>query len=298
MKKRFKSRYTMIIGGFCILCLLIVGIGKFRSKPETYQSKSTVGLSTAVEPITTKESLVKAIQAYFDETNLDMHDVSISIRSVDGSFDYGFQADQSRIAASVYKFPLAVIWYERINDNRISLSDTLTYSQGMYEEGGPIGDTYEYGAQIPLEELLYDMIVYSDNTAGHILFESLGGWNDFVSIAADYSSHSLPQECYEGENLMTANFMADVASYVYSNKENFAPLISFLKQSMPENYLNLTIQCDAAQKYGSYGSSTNVVGFVEAKNPYVISIFTEYGEYGEQVIGDINEICYRYFNND
>ena len=49
----------------------------------------------------------------------------------------------------------------------------------MHEDAGVISSDYGIGSQVPLSDLLNDLIIYSDNDAGHILYENLGGWKEY-----------------------------------------------------------------------------------------------------------------------
>lgn len=286
-----------------ILCLMlgvIIGFFIFEDNETEYVSHQDSNDNEETVSVKIREpgtELMDLINTYLNENGIDQSQIALCVRSLDKLEDYNINGDTEFIAASVYKLPLALLWYERVNNGEVSLQDTLYYDASYYEEGPGVASDYAAGSSIPLSDLLNSLILNSDNTAGHILFENLGGWTSFKQEITKYTSRQMDEEFYSYENVLTANYTSDVLQYIYDNQGNFETLISNMRQSMDNDYLDLKVDTNVAQKYGSFDYSENAVGFVDnAKIPYSISIFTTLGSNGVNVIGDINEICYNYFN--
>lgn len=287
----------------CLILGMVLGYFIFDDKPQYVsnyenetQEKTEPKTSTIKEEVSIDE-LENSINNYLGQNGISQDQVGIAIRRLDGQGELAVNADTEMLAASVYKLPLAMIWYEKVNNGEISLQDTLYYDASYYEAGAGVASDYGAGSNIPLETLLHSLIINSDNTAGHILFEHLGGWTEFKEQAASYAQRQMDIEFYSYENVLTANYTADVIQYLYDNKQNFEMLITDMRNAMPNNYLDLKIDTNVAQKYGSYDYAENSVGFVEeAKVPYSIVVFTSVGSNGVNIIGDINQICFDYFN--
>lgn len=274
-------------------------------------SKSNTKKATVVENTSTKKTkktepqreatteLLDAINAYLSEKGIDASQVGISIRSFDGIDDIQVNADAEFTAASTYKLPLAVIYYEKVNNGEMSLQDELYYNPSYFETGaGTITNEYSPGSNVSLEALLNALIIESDNTAGHILFENLGGWQAYKQEAAKYAHREMDEAFYSLENDLTANYAGDLLSYIYENKKDFQTLLENMQQSKPNDYLDKKIVTNVAQKYGFYNYACNAIGIVqEAKVPYSIAVYTTLSDTGIDVIGDINEMAYNYFNN-
>ena len=58
------------------------------------------------------------------------------------------------IAGSIYKLPLAMLYYDKVNSGDYTMESTLPYSGYMHEDAGVISSNYTIGSQIPLSELL------------------------------------------------------------------------------------------------------------------------------------------------
>lgn len=241
-----------------------------------------------------EKSLSNMMDEYIDRYHL-RDEVSIYVNDFHDQV-YVHNIDMNFFAASIYKVPLAMIYYEKIKRREVSFSDNLLYQDYHYEEGGPIGDTYIVGTYIDVATLLHDMIVYSDNTAAHILFENLGGWTDFKKEIAKYSNSKLDENFLTMENVLNASYMNDVMSYLYQKQNDFEDLLDDMKKSTEFDYLSTYVNVNIAQKHGCYEQAVNSVGLVFGIKPYSIVIFTTLGEDGVEHIGKINQICYNYFN--
>lgn len=76
---------------------------------------------------------------------------------------------------SLLKVPVAITYYHLAEQNQNLLKNTITY-QGQYEEvrNIPKEEGIEEGKDYSVEELIVQMLVYSDNQALSLLFDNLG----------------------------------------------------------------------------------------------------------------------------
>ena len=140
-------------------------------------------------------------------------------------------------------------------------------------------------------------IVYSDNDAGHILFENLGGWQEYKEAMTKYTS-SISDNYYSEDNVSTANTMNDVITYLYAHKDEYQGLVDNMKKAEPQEYLDRDIQQGMPQKYGMYDDALNSVGFVECETPYSIVVLTSLGDKGEDVMAKLNSSAYEHFKGN
>ncbi len=239
-------------------------------------------------------ALAKEIEAYLKENDIDHEKVSYCITDLKHNIKYSMNEKEEFVAASTYKLPLAMLYYDMVNEGKYDLDTTFTYKSYMHEDGGVISSDYGIGSQIPLKDILDIMIIYSDNDAGHILYENLGGWKEYKEAMQKYTD-SISENYYSAENITTANTMNDVVSYLYKNKANYKDLITNMKKAEPGEYLDKIIQQNMPQKYGMYNYAYNSVGFVDCETPYSIVVLTSLGEKGVDVMANINSIAYAHF---
>ena len=281
-----------------VLCVFAVEMKNTEKK--AYQGISEIGedQNTEVENKDNSQyidmSLAKDIEAYFQENGIDHEKVAYCITDLEHNIKYSMNEKDEFIAASIYKLPLAMLYYDKVNEGEYTLDSTFTYSGYMHEDGGIISSDYGIGSQVPLSDLLNDLIIYSDNDAGHILYENLGGWKEYKEAMTKYTD-SISENYYTMDNVTTANTMNDVVTYLYDHKEDYKGLIKNMEEAEPGEYLDRDTQLSMPQKYGMYDSALNSVGFVECNTSYSIVVLTSLGDKGADVMANINRIAYEHF---
>lgn len=281
-----------------VLCVFAVEMKNTEKK--AYQGISEIGedQNTEVENKDNSQfidmSLAKDIEAYFQENGIDHEKVAYCITDLEHNIKYSMNEKDEFIAASIYKLPLAMLYYDKVNEGEYTLDSTFTYSGYMHEDAGVISSNYGIGSQVPLSDLLNDLIIYSDNDAGHILYENLGGWKEYKEAMTKYTD-SISENYYTMDNVTTANTMNDVVTYLYDHKEDYKGLIKNMEEAEPGEYLDRDTQLSMPQKYGMYDSALNSVGFVECNTSYSIVVLTSLGDKGADVMANINRIAYEHF---
>lgn len=281
-----------------VLCVFAVEMKNTEKK--AYQGISEIGedQNTEVENKDNSQfidmSLAKDIEAYFQENGIDHEKVAYCITDLEHNIKYSMNEKDEFIAASIYKLPLAMLYYDKVNEGEYTLDSTFTYSGYMHEDAGVISSDYGIGSQVPLSDLLNDLIIYSDNDAGHILYENLGGWKEYKEAMTKYTD-SISENYYTMDNVTTANTMNDVVTHLYDHKEDYKGLIKNMEEAEPGEYLDRDTQLSMPQKYGMYDSALNSVGFVECNTSYSIVVLTSLGDKGADVMANINRIAYEHF---
>lgn len=281
-----------------VLCVFAVEMKNTEKK--AYQGISEIGedQNTEVENKDNSQyidmSLAKDIEAYFQENGIDHEKVAYCITDLEHNIKYSMNEKDEFIVASIYKLPLAMLYYDKVNEGEYTLDSTFTYSGYMHEDAGVISSDYGIGSQVPLSDLLNDLIIYSDNDAGHILYENLGGWKEYKEAMTKYTD-SISENYYTMDNVTTANTMNDVVTYLYDYKEDYKGLIKNMEEAEPGEYLDRDTQLSMPQKYGMYDSALNSVGFVECNTSYSIVVLTSLGDKGADVMANINRIAYEHF---
>lgn len=229
--------------------------------------------------------LIRNIQA---ENNLTEDNFAFFYYNIDKQEYYFYNENTFFTAASTVKVPVAMYYYDEINNNNLTLESKLLYTNACYEAGGgSTASTYSVGESIPLNFLLRQSIVNSDNTAVNILIRNLG-WAQYRYDIAKYTDEELPQDFYEN-NLISANYAYDVINYLYENMNSYSELIEYMKQSSMGQYLKKYIgDYEVAHKYGSYNGYVHDYGIVFGENTYLIGIFTKNVINSDELIAQIS----------
>ena len=291
-----KKKFIIILS---VLIMIIGSIGLyFMNQNDLKQAmvyEETVVIqqgNVGKKPFATIESL---INQYLDDNDINKNKIAIYIHNFETNEEYILNPNKDFIAASTYKLPLAMYYYEMAANNEISLNSMITSTSIDYEPGGA---TYNLavGGQEDIATLLHRSVRDSDNTASRMLFNHLGGWIDYKKKIEKYSQHDLNDSFYLRGNVQTVQYLSDCLEYLYEHQDIYQTLIKDMEKAQPKNYLNLKVNNLAIQKYGLYDWALNSAGIVFQDSPYSIVVLTQLGSYGETVMGDINQICYEYFN--
>ena len=215
------------------------------------------------------------IQKIRVENNLNEKNFSFFYYNIDKQSYYFYNENAYFTAASTIKMPLAMLYYDKIRNVNISINDTILYTCDFYEVGAwTTATTYSVKSKIPINFLLEQSIVNSDNTATNMLIKNLG-YKNYKTQIAKYSDITLPKDFF-CSNIISARYAYDIVKYLYENIQNYEELVKYLKKSSNGKYLKKYItDYDIAHKYGSYNGYVHDYGIVFGENTYLIGIFTK-----------------------
>lgn len=236
------------------------------------------------------ENIKKIIEKYKEKNNLNQDNFAFFYYNPTTEESYFYNENSYFTAASTIKVPLAMVYYDKINNGDLTPKSTFQYDKEHYEEGsGTIAALYKPGDSVPLQYLLEQMIVNSDNTATNILKTGLGGEKAYRILIKQYTKIHLPSEFNES-NITSASYSLDVLKKIYNNQDDYKELIEFMKKSSGGGYLKKGItNCEIAHKYGSYEGNIHDYGICYSSTPYLIGIFTKNVPDAENLISTINK---------
>lgn len=243
------------------------------------------------EIIDKEEKNVKEIvEKYIQNDNLSEDNFAFFYYNPQTEQYYFFNENTFFTAASTIKVPLAMIYYDKINNGDLTYDSTFQYKSWHYEAGtGSTASKYKPGDNIKLSFLLEQMIINSDNTATNILKESLGGEKAYRILIKQYTKRNLPEE-FNDDNVTSAGYSFDVLKRLYENQDKYADLIKFMKKSSGGGYLKKGIKnYEIAHKYGSFQGNVHDFGICYTENEYLIGIFTRGINNAEDLISNINK---------
>ncbi len=260
-----------------------------KNKDENYNKKITIDSETILKETTESEKVKEIIDEYRKNKNLNEDNFAFFYYRPDNGEYYFFNEEKLFTAASTIKVPLAMIYYDKINNNDLRLDDTFKYKSSQYEAGaGSTAVNYKPGNEIELSFLLEQMIVESDNTATNILRDNLGGEKAYRILIKQYTSRDFPEEFNEN-NLTSAGFGLDIMKRLYINQDKYSQLLELMKKSSGGGYLKRDVNCQVAHKYGSFEGYVHDYGICYTEVPYLIGIFTKDVDNAEDLIANINK---------
>ena len=179
--------------------------------------------------------------------------------------EYAFNDTWFSIAASTYKLPLNMYFYEMQQSGEITGDTKITWT----------GQTLDY--------IHEQSIVNSNNELSEALMYY---WGDHVSYKQNMRKYfTMTDEeihpSYWQANWYCTRMMMDCLKYLYENQDNFEELIGYMKRAMPGQYFQRGVpDYEVAHKYGSVQVYNNDVGIIYTPEPYLLAVYTLGGSIG------------------
>lgn len=299
----------MLLTCFCIsllvsfLSLIMVMVNHFTHPSVIVQDEPQLQLPVETgstlfpDAAAVQVRLEKEMELYLQKLGQDCSNIAIAIESGDDQVQYIYNENAVFEAASLYKIPLAMYYCDQIEATPLTLQSTLEFTEDALRLEGwnPIGEVYGIGSEVPLQEALESSLTNSDNIAAAILYNHLGGWEEFAQIQQQYSS-SAAKPTEPLDNVCTVKQVMDELRLIQQNPARYGLIIQALSEAQDDEYLNERIPNGTmGQKYGQIDGFTNAAGFSKTGVPYRIVVLSNTGQC-DQDAGNINEIVWHVFN--
>jgi beta-lactamase class A len=191
--------------------------------------------------------------------------------------EYRYAADDPFAAGSTYKLPALMDEAQRIAEGRRRSTDRLCFHAPEAEDGW--FDDYNDGDCLALQEVASRAGTYSDNTAGHMLVDDLGGPAALNSYAQ--SKGASRSSFYEPNQTTAADLAALWTSEATGRAGGAAAqqwLYPILTRTRYESGIPAGVPASATvvHKVGSIDQTVNDAGLVSAGSTrYVVAITTD-----------------------
>jgi beta-lactamase class A len=204
-------------------------------------------------------------------------------------------------AASVIKVPEALYLLHLVDAGTVKLSDEVTLQAGDFMSGtGILYAKAHPGDQYPYQDLLADLIRYSDNTAWRAILRTLG-----MSSIDSYAASLGAGACHQWADGCTArqagSLLVQLALGRVLSAGSTQLLLGLLQSTVFNDRINYYLPGVAvAHKVGMDGGVINDCGIVYAPgSPFVVCVFTTTNDpnMGVQVIRDITRAAYHYLGH-
>jgi len=182
------------------------------------------------------------------------------------------------VAASTFKLPLNLYYYEKENAGELAPDTLIT-------QGGATLDLCHYLS-----------IVESNNEISHALLYRIGTFPEYKEAMRKYftmTDDEIDPKYYQN-NYYCTRMMMDTLKYLYERQDDFPELIDYMKKANPQNgYFRAKVtEMDVAHKYGSFEGAENDVGIFYAEHPFLLAVYTQ--GVGEAVVQDAARLAADY----
>lgn len=220
---------------------------------------------------------------------------------VDRAIPYEEDADLSLRSASIVKLFIMETFYHQVNEGYIRLNEIYTLQAHDKVGGSGILQSYDVGTQLSYEELVRHMIVDSDNTAGNILINLLGGPQALTKLANDrgyketkIERHFVDTKALENgyDNYTSARDVGELLMNIYRHQAVSVPydqqMLTILSENKNRSKLPAQIGSEVTVynktgEYGDYGVQNDACIFEKDDQAYVIVVLSQDGNESAQI---------------
>ena len=236
-------------------CMLIAAFLFSLGAPVLAADTAEDGASVAGK---TLEGLIAEFmqENYLNETNFSL----CYYNTVTGE-EYCYNETAFMIAASTYKLPLNLYYYE------------------LQSAGEITGDTYIPGAGTTLDDCHRMSLVDSNNEVSIAMLYHLGSFRDYKEAMRTYFTMTDDEidPIYYADNYYCTRMMMDCLKYLYAHEDDFTEMLDYMKQACPGAYFKAYLEdkVTIAHKYGSFAGAENDTGIIYASQPFLLAVYTQ-----------------------
>lgn len=224
--------------------------------------------------------LAPVIEEYMAEHGLNAQNFSMSYYNTVTGESYAFNDKKFMVAASTFKVPVNMYYYELEATGEIEPDAVLP------------------GVGVPLNKAHELSLVESNNEVSIGMLYAIGD-----GVFANYKTEmrkyfTMADEeidyIYYADNYYCTHMMMDALKYLYENGELFSEMIGYMKQAQQDQYFCAGVtEYEVAHKYGWFEGTVNDVGIIYTEQPFLLAVYTQ-DVYGEGVVADIAALVTEY----
>lgn len=219
----------------------------------------TAGVSAAdAEPA--EDTMETRVAQFMEENYLNEQNFSMSYYNTVTRESYAFEDTHMMVAASTYKLPLNLYYYQQELAGEIAPDALIA---GVYR----------------LSDCHYQSLVWSNNEISEAMLYQIGSFQEYkqtMRTFTDMTDDEIDPRYYSG-NLYCTRMMMDALKYLYDHAADYEEMLSYMKEASPQNgyFRKYVTECEVAHKYGSFEGAENDTGIIYAGQPFLLAVYTQ-----------------------
>ncbi|MBQ7566290.1 MAG: serine hydrolase [Oscillospiraceae bacterium] len=213
-------------------------------------------------------TIEERVAQFMADRRLNEYNFAVSYYDCETGERFDFNETRMMVAASTFKLPLNLYYYE-------------------LEQAGEISpDAYIPNSGTTLRNCHRMSLVDSNNDVSIAMLYNLGDFRTYKQKMRKYFTMTDEEITtpYWADNNYCTRMMTDALLYLYERQEQFPEMLDYMKQSCPGRYFKKRLDCEIAHKFGSFEGAENDVGIIYGDHPFLLSVFTM--QAGENVSAD------------
>ena len=225
------------------------------------------------------DTLAARFDALRAEYHLDETNFAVSYYNTVTGEEYNWNETAMLTAASTFKLPLNLYYYELQNEGKISGDTVLT-------EGGAT-----------LDRCHYLSLVESNNELSIAMLYRIGDFRTYKETMRRYftmTDDEIDPKYYQ-DNYYCTRMMMDALKYLYAHADEFPEMLDYMEQSLPRDAYflhDLADEVTIAHKYGSFEGAENDTGIFYTEQPFLLAVYTQ--SVGERIVALAADLAYDY----
>ena len=179
------------------------------------------------------EGMAAVVDELREKYGLYESNFSLCCRNAVTGEEYRYNDEKFMVAASTYKLPLNLYYYEM-------------------EQAGEISSDMRI-AGMSLHDAHYQSLVWSNNDVSIELLYNLGNFRTYKNKMRKYftmDDDAITADYYADNNYCTS-MMLDTLQYIYDRQDQLTEMIGFMKEAQPGKYFDRYVEdYEVAHKYG------------------------------------------------
>lgn len=223
-------------------------------------------------------TLEEAVAEFMDYYQLTEDNFSMSYYNTVTGESYDFNELKFALAASTYKLPLNMYFYELEAAGGIDPNATFRHT-GM-----------------TLAQVRRESILNSNNEVSEAMIGYWGNYYEYKESMRKYSTIAVEDisPTFYTTNHSCTRMMVDTLKYLYNHSSEFEELIDNMKHAMPGAYFQAGVsEYEVAHKYGQVDSVINDVAIIYTPQPFLLAVYTQ-GIYGSGVCAQAARLMTNY----
>ncbi len=230
------------------------------------------------------EALTAVMDEFLADYGLNEGNFSLCYYNTVTGEEYRFNDEAFMIAASTYKLPLNLYYYE-------------------LEAAGDVSPQTVIGG-VTLADAHYQSLVWSNNDVSIDMLYNLGTFRTYKELMCRYFTMDEADidYIYWVDNYYCTSMMLDALKHLYAGRAQFTEMLDYMAQAQPGQYIDRYIgeRYDVAHKYGYFVddeegvTAVNDTAVVYAEDPFLLAVYTANAPGGETVVGRAAEVLADY----
>lgn len=243
-----------------------------------------------------KQSITDVVYDTIQSLGYPTEQISFALYDFIDDEHYYINSDTVMLGASTTKVGTAALFTQLITDGYLTYNTYIPYNDELYEEGGGEITNGLPQSAYTIEQLIFEMLYHSDNTAWNLLthyyYQNIGDYHTDLLLmsGADITDPNLYQFNHVNAEILEGLLIEVASSPIYQ------PIIDIMQAEQDDWLLKSSINVQMAAKYGYLDTYFHDIGikFDQLGQPlYAIVVMTDglnmnMGDDANQLFGTLN----------